>query len=157
MSVAPLSNNTISTTNTTKPSFLKASSIEWSPWVIEGTHFKLLAIDVRSGGFSMLLKVDPDDGAPAHYHVGAVEGVILEGGFGYDNDRGGVGDYICEQGGVVHEPDSPNGTVMFAIAHGPLVGYNPDGTVAAVVDAKLMVKMARETGQAGHIDSPYID
>lgn len=158
MSTTQLSkDNVVQITKQTRPSFMKTSSIEWVPWVMEGTHFKLLAIDERSGGFTMLLKVDPGKDAPPHYHVGSVEGVILEGEFGYDDDRGGVGDYICEHGGVVHQPDSPRGTVMFAVVHGPLAGYNPDGSIAAIVDAKLMLQMAQDAGQAGHLDGAFAD
>lgn len=139
-----------------KPAFFDPKKLEWIPWVMEGTHFKLLAVDVRSGGFTGILKVDPGNDAPPHYHVGNVEGIVLEGEFGYDDDRGSVGHYICEHGGVLHRPDSPKGTVMFVITHGPLVGYNPDGSIAIVLDAKAMLEIARKHGQADHIDANFV-
>lgn len=158
MSVTSLVNrNNVKVTKSTRPSFMKTDAIKWTPWVIEGTHFKLLAVDVRSGGFTLMLKIDPGNDAPTHFHVGSAEGIILEGGFGYDDDRGGAGDYICEHAGVAHKPDSSNGCVMFGIMHGPLVGYNADGTIAAVVDAKTMYQLAKAAGQAAHIQADFED
>ncbi len=133
------------------PAFFDPSTLPWSPWVMVGTHFKLLNIDRKSGGFTMLLKVDAGNEAPVHGHPGAVEAYIVEGEFGYEDDRGGVGTYVYEESGAIHEPTSPDGVIMFAVAHGPLVGYNDDGTVAGVVDAKLMYEMALAAGAADHI------
>ncbi len=99
----------------------------------------------------MLLKVDPDNGAPAHGHLGAVEAFIIEGGFGYDEDRGGVGAYVFEEAASLHMPDSPNGSIMFAVVHGPLVGYNDDGSVALIIDGKYMYDLAAQEGAAGHL------
>lgn len=138
-----------------RPAFIDPQTIPWTPWVMEGTHYKLMTVDVRSGGFTLFLKVDPGTVAPAHGHIGAVEGVILEGGFAYEDDAGKAGDYICEHGGAIHQPLSPDGCVMFAITHGPLVGYNPDGSIAAVVDAKMMFEMAKAAGVADHIDATF--
>jgi hypothetical protein len=87
--------------------------------------------------------------------VGAVEGVILEGGFAYEDDAGAEGAYICEFGGSVHAPVSPEGCIMFAVLHGPLIGYNEDGSIAAVVDAKMMYELAEAHGVAGHIDASF--
>lgn len=147
--------NAVAITRHSRPAFLNPETLPWTPWVMEGTHYKLMTVDVRSGGFTMFLKVDPGTVAPAHGHVGAVEGVILEGGFAYDDDAGSKGDYICEHGGAIHAPLSPDGCIMFAIAHGPLVGYNEDGTIAAVVDAKMMYEMARAAGVADHIEARF--
>jgi 2,4'-dihydroxyacetophenone dioxygenase len=43
---------------------------------------------------------------------------------------------------------------MFAVIHSPLCGYNADGTVAGIVDARLMYEMASAAGAASHIDKP---
>ncbi|MCC6002036.1 MAG: 2,4'-dihydroxyacetophenone dioxygenase family protein [Pararhodobacter sp.] len=138
-----------------RPAFMNPDTLPWTPWVMPGTHYRLMTVDVRSGGFTMFLKVDPGTQAPAHGHVGAVEGVIIEGGFSYEDDAGNTGDYICEQAGAIHKPVSPQGCIMFAIAHGPLVGYNEDGTIAAVVDAQMMLQMARAAGVADHINAQF--
>lgn len=117
-----------------------------------GTYFKLLNINELTGGFTIMLKVDPEVTAPVHHHIGGIEAFITEGEFGYgEDDRGGVGSYVLEAGGSIHQPDSPNGVTMFAIAHGPLVGYNEDGSIAVVVDALLMYELAKQNNSANHI------
>ena len=134
-----------------RPAFFDATKLPWSDWVIDGTHFKLLNIDKKTGGFTMLLKVDAGNDSPVHGHIGAVEAYVYEGEFGYDEDRGGVGSYVYEEAGAIHMPDSPFGTTMFAVVHGPLVGYNDDGSVAAIVDGKFMYELAAQNGAAAHL------
>ncbi|NOX50201.1 MAG: hypothetical protein GXP16_06645 [Gammaproteobacteria bacterium] len=118
---------------------------------MDGTHFKLLNIDTKTGGFSMLLKVDADNDAPVHGHLGAVEAFVIEGGFGYEEDRGGVGSYVYEAAGSIHQPTSPEGSIMFAVVHGPIVGYQDNGEVDGIVDAEFMLKLAREHNTADHL------
>lgn len=134
-----------------RPTFFDPKNLPWTQWVMEGTYFKLLNIDTKTGGFTMLLKVDPDNDAPIHHHIGAVEAYVLEGEFGYEDDRGGVGTYTYEEAGSRHQPTSPGGTVMFAVVHAPLMGYNEDGSIAAVVDGVMMMGMAKENGAADHL------
>jgi len=148
---------TVKAVNPEKSAFFDISTLDWLPWVMEGTWFKLLNVDTKTGGFSMLLKVDPDNDAPVHGHVGAVEGLILEGEFGYDDDRGHAMHYVWEPAGALHQPDSPSGFTMFAVMHGPLLGYNDDGSIAAVVDGKTMYQMALEGGGADHLEVDYPD
>jgi hypothetical protein len=40
---------------------------------------------------------------------------------------------------------------MFAVVHGPLVGYNEDGTIAAVIDGRFMYDLAVQNNMADHI------
>jgi len=134
-----------------RPAFFNAADLPWTPWVIEGTHFKLLNIDKKTGGYTILLKVDAGNDAPVHGHLGAVEGYVIEGEFGYDDDRGAAGSYFYEEALTRHQPDSPGGTVMFAIAYAPIVGYDEEGNVAGVVDARVMYEMAAAAGAADHL------
>lgn len=138
-----------------KSAFFQQETLDWAPWVMPETWFKLLAINPVSGGFSMMLKVGPNNIAPIHGHIGSVEGIILEGGFAYEEDQGRSGDYVHEPSGINHKPTTgDDGMMMFAIAHGPLVGYNEDGSIALVLDARAMFDMAEEAGLASHLDRP---
>ncbi len=134
-----------------RPAFFDPSSLPWTPWVMEGTHFKLLNIDKKTGGFTILLKVEGGLDTPIHGHLGGVEGIVLSGEFGYGDDRGGAGCYFYEDAATRHQPDSPAGTVMYAAVHGPIVGYDPEGGAAGIVDAKLMYDLAAANGAAGHL------
>lgn len=138
-----------------RKAFFDVGSLPWLDWVMEETWFKLLNVNPINGGFTMLLKVGPNNTAPVHGHVGSVEGILLEGGFGYGEDRGRAGWYVREPGGINHIPDTDSdGMVMFATVNGPLTGYNPDGSIAIIVDAKLMYEMAAAGSAADHIDKP---
>ncbi|MFT6286533.1 MAG: anti-sigma factor ChrR (cupin superfamily) [Alcanivorax sp.] len=147
--------STVETTTTHKPAFFNPEILSWTPWAIEGTEFKLLNINAQSGGFTMLLRVEPGNESPVHGHLGAVEGFIMGGGFGYGDDRGREGWYVYETSGIRHAPDTDDdGMVMFAVAYGPIVGYEDDGSVAAVLDGKTMYQMASDNGAAGHLEIP---
>ncbi len=145
------------TRNPTRPVFLDPTTLPWTPWVMDGTHFKLMNVDLKSGGFTLLLKVDAGNQAPVHRHLGAVEAYVLEGGFGYDGDKGEAGCYLYEAAGSIHQPTSPQGSVMFAVIYGPLVGYGVDGSIEGVVDAELMLNLARENNAADHLRHVVID
>jgi len=148
-------NTTVISTKTHRSAFFDPSSLPWADWVMAGTWFKLLNVNPVTGGFTMLLKVSADNAAPVHGHLGAVEGIILEGGFSYGEDRGRQGDYVYEGAGIRHEPTAhADGMVMFAVVHGPLAGYHDDGSVAATVDARFMYDLAVAAGAAAHIERP---
>ncbi|MDR6832432.1 MULTISPECIES: 2,4'-dihydroxyacetophenone dioxygenase family protein [unclassified Sphingopyxis] len=153
--IAKSEKTAVEVTHQHRPAFFNPSALPWADWVMEGTWFKLLNINPVNGGFSMLLKVSASNEAPIHGHFGAVEGFLLEGGFSYDEDRGRVGDYVYEGAGIRHIPKThEDGMVMFAVVHGPLGGYHEDGTIAAVVDARLMYDLAVAAGAADHIEKP---
>lgn len=145
----------IKATETHKSAFFDTDRLPWTDWVMPGTWFKLLNVNPMSGGFTILLKVSPHNVAPIHGHFGAVEGIILEGGFSYDDDHGRVGNYVYEGAGIRHVPDTGGaGLIMFAVVHGPLGGFNEDGSVAGVVDARLMYDMAKANNAADHVEKP---
>lgn len=148
-------NSIVTATATLKSAFFDVEALPWADWVMPGTWFKLLNVNPVSGGFTMLLKVEPNNAAPVHGHLGAVEGYILEGGFSYGEDHGHTGNYVYEGAGIRHTPDThAAGLVMFAVVHGPLCGYNADGSIAGVVDARVMYDLAVAAGAASHIDKP---
>ncbi len=133
------------------PVFFNPENLPWSEWVMPGTWFKLLSVNRMIGGFTMLLKVEAGQQAPVHHHIGAIEGIMLEGEFGYDEDRGETGWYIHEPAGAIHEPTTRTGFVMYASVFGPLMGYNDDGSIAGIIDAEVMYKMAVANNAADHI------
>lgn len=153
--IGPNTNSAIGITATHRPAFFNPSTLPWTDWVMEGTWFKLLNVNPMTGGFTLLLKVSASNTAPIHGHFGAVEAYIVEGGFSYDDDHGYVGDYVFEGAGIRHIPNThDNGVIMFAVVHGPLGGFHEDGSIAAVVDARLMYDMAVANDAAAHIEKP---
>lgn len=108
------------------------ASLPWIPWAMPGAEFKLLSADPASGRFSLMIRLEKDCIAPKHRHAAAVEGLILEGGFHYEDTphlRYTAGMYVLERDGAVHRPVSPEGAVMFAVFHGPVEGLDSEGNV----------------------------
>ncbi len=113
--------------------------LPWAPWAMRGAFFKLLSADPETGRFALMIRLEPGCVAPAHRHVAAVEGLVLEGGFHYADDpqrRFTAGIYLLERDGAVHQPVSPEGALMFAVFHGPVEGLAPDGSVAGRIDCR---------------------
>ncbi len=113
--------------------------LPWVPWAMRDSQFKLLSADPDSGRFTLLIRLEKGCVAPMHRHIGAVEGLILEGGFYYADDpnvRFTAGTYLLEKDGAVHQPVSPEGAVMLAVFHGPVEGLGGDGTITGRVDCK---------------------
>lgn len=120
---------------------------------MRGAQFKLLSADEASGRFTLMIKLAKGVTAPLHRHVGAVEGLVLEGGFHYRDDpqtRFTAGSYLLEKAGAVHQPVSPEGAVMFAVFHGPVEGLDEQGRVTGRVDWKWHV----DTWNAAHGKAP---
>ncbi|MEN0062125.1 MAG: 2,4'-dihydroxyacetophenone dioxygenase family protein [Myxococcota bacterium] len=141
-----------STASATTPHTLSRvdpSEVDWAPWGMAGTEFKLLSADQETGRFTVLIKVDEGVSAPLHRHVKAVEVFILEGEFHYRDDpsvRFGRGVYLLEKDGAVHEPVSNPGCIMLATFHGPLEGVNADGEVLGTLDCEWHLNAWREAG-----------
>lgn len=131
----------------TKRDFVNPDWIPWTDWLMPGTYFKLLYCDLVSGNFTMYLKIDPGVKATSHWHLHNTEAYIIEGGFYYEDgdDKGYQGYYTCESAGHVHEPFvTSEGCIMLGISHGPIGGYDDDGNLVLMADARLHYYMARE-------------
>ena len=76
--------------------------------------------DEESGDATVLIRMQPGRGYPAHRHVGLEEVFILQGGY---RDNGGerrAGEYILNEAGSAHAPIAFDGEdcIMLAVAHG---------------------------------------
>ena len=125
--------------------------MDWVPWAMSGAYFKLLHADPGAGRFSLMIKIDKGVTAPAHRHVGSVEGIVLEGGFHYHDQpeiRFTAGTYLFEDDGAVHQPVSPQGAVMFAVFHGAIEGLDDDGNVTGRVGLEWHVRTWNEAAKS---------
>jgi quercetin dioxygenase-like cupin family protein len=114
-----------------------APDLAWVPWTAEGIYFKLLNADPESGCFTVLLKVEPGTRASVQRHIDPAEAFVLEGSFHYADDpevRYCAGSYVRENAGAVHEPVSPEGTILFAVFHGPIERFGRDGRMLGTFD-----------------------
>jgi anti-sigma factor ChrR (cupin superfamily) len=96
------------------------SAIEWRATRYEGIFLHVLRRDERSGDSTVLIRMMPGCGYPAHKHNGIEEVLILQGGY---RDRMGehrAGDYVLNEAGSTHQPvalDGPEDCIMVAFAH----------------------------------------
>jgi putative transcriptional regulator len=96
------------------------NSINWQPTSHEGIFVNILRRDERTNDATVLIRMRPGCGYPAHRHVGLEEVFILQGG--YRDSRGELraGEYIINEAGSAHAPIALEGEdcIMLAIAHG---------------------------------------
>ncbi|MEM7570820.1 MAG: cupin domain-containing protein, partial [Pseudomonadota bacterium] len=110
------------------------------------------SIDMRTGGFTCMLRVAPGVEAPVHHHLGSIELIVMSGDICYDPSAlGHAGDYMYEPAGDIHQPISPSGCVLFCVFQGPIAGLTDEGGVAGIVDAKSMLAMAAGHGAVSHV------
>ena len=97
------------------------SSIEWRGTRHAGVFIHYLRRDERTGDASVLIRMRPGCGYPAHRHLGIEEVLVLQGGYRDQKGEHRAGAYIVNEAGSAHHPVALDGTedcVMFAVAHG---------------------------------------
>ncbi|MCT2401193.1 cupin domain-containing protein [Novosphingobium mangrovi (ex Huang et al. 2023)] len=135
---------------------VRPDSIPWTPWALDGTYFKLLAINRRSGMWTVMMKIDPNTQTDNHYHFGDVHVYVTSGGHSYVHDRVNAEEINIECGSVAHEPTiGPDGQESFNIFYGGISGTDAEGNpVGDYVDVEWMYKAAKANNAAGHLESP---
>ena len=132
--------------------FFDPEQLPWTPGPLEGTWFKLLNLDKQTGGSTMLFRLEPGERrAPIHKHIGSVEGYLIEGEFGYGEDRGRKDAYFYESDAVIHEPTTTGGFSAFILSRGTLIGYNPDGSPGSLIDGSVYYQLAKLNKAVPHL------
>lgn len=132
---------------------VRCEQIPWTPWALPGTQFKLLDYDHNQCFVVILLKIDADAPQTTHKHLGAANAYVLQGGFGYEHGDVRAGDYMVEAGGVTHTPYAhPDGSILLGFMHGVVQGFNPDGSIAGVVDVDWYIDAAKKNNAFGHLE-----
>jgi anti-sigma factor ChrR (cupin superfamily) len=97
------------------------SSIEWRATRHDGVFIRFLRRDEQTGDATVLIRIRPGRGYPAHRHTGVEEVLILQGGYRDQKGEHRAGAYIVNEAGSAHHPVALDGTqdcVMFAVARG---------------------------------------
>jgi putative transcriptional regulator len=96
------------------------NSIPWQPTRHRGIFVNILRRDEQTHDVTVLIRMQPGCGYPAHRHVGLEEVFMLQGG--YRDSRGEIhaGEYIINEAGSAHVPVALDGEdcIMLAFAHG---------------------------------------
>lgn len=105
------------------------SSIEWRATRHEGIFLHVLRRDEATGDSTVLIRMEPGRGYPAHSHNGVEEVLILQGGYRDQMGEHGAGDYVLNEAGSAHYPVATEGAedcIMIAFAHGGIRLLNKD-------------------------------
>ncbi|HEX8748724.1 MAG TPA: cupin domain-containing protein [Pyrinomonadaceae bacterium] len=105
------------------------SSIEWRATRYEGIFLHVLRRDERTGDSTVLIRMEPGCGYPAHSHNGMEEVLILQGGYLDHSGEHRAGDYVVNEAGSAHHPvalDGEDACIMVAFAHGGIRLLNKD-------------------------------
>ena len=87
-----------------------APSIEWSPLDFSGVSMKPLWADPRTGGQTVMTRMEPGAEIPAHSHTAADETVfVVEGDFVEDGISYGPGSFFVGSVGTSHGPHRTHG------------------------------------------------
>jgi putative transcriptional regulator len=96
------------------------NSIDWKPTRHRGIFVNILRRDETNSDATVLIRMEPGCGYPAHRHVGLEEVLILQGGYRDSRGEHRAGDYVLNDAASAHAPialDSED-CIMLAVAHG---------------------------------------
>lgn len=96
------------------------NTITWRATRHEGVFVNVLRRDEQNNDATVLIRMQPGCGYPAHRHVGLEEVLILQGGYRDPLGEHRAGDFILNEAGSAHAPIAlaDEDCIMLAIAHG---------------------------------------
>jgi quercetin dioxygenase-like cupin family protein len=108
-----------------------------------GAYYRLLRVSPETGQFSIILRLDAGGRFAGHYHLGAGEFLMLKGELKYKDSMAKAGDWGYEPLGAVHDDTNVEmDTELLFIGYGPIAFTNADGSIAQILDAKLLSDVA---------------
>jgi anti-sigma factor ChrR (cupin superfamily) len=94
------------------------------PWVETGpgNRMKVIYHDPASGMLTILAKLEPGAGIPAHVHEDLEQTYVLEGSLVDDEGECTAGNFVIRAKGSRHAPVAPNGCTMLVFFLKPTAG-----------------------------------
>src|ERR1044071_9355657 len=101
--------------------FINTDSV---PWVETGPGNKMKVIfnDPATGLLTILSKLEPGAGIPAHVHEDLEQTYVLEGSLVDAEDASSAGDFLIRANASRHSPVAPNGCTMLVFFLKPPAG-----------------------------------
>lgn len=131
---------------------LQTHTIPWTPDPDGGPgEFKLLSVDIGSGGWTTLNRFPDDAHIPMHLHMGAVEIYTIRGAWSYQEGELTAGGYAYEPAGVLHEPDAESDVELFIVNRGGNLYFDDEGRFTKWVDAHVLYTTAKANGAVEHL------
>ena len=84
------------------------------PWIetAPGTRMKVIYHDAATGMLTILSRIDPGCGIPAHVHEDLEQTYVLEGSLVDDEGECTAGNFVIRAKGSRHAPTAPKGCTM---------------------------------------------
>ena len=98
--------------------------IESVPWIetSPGNKMKVIYHDPQTGMLTILAKLAPGSGIPAHVHEDLEQTYVLEGSLVDDEGECKAGNFVIRAKGSRHAPTAPNGCTMLVFFLKPTAG-----------------------------------
>ena len=101
--------------------FINTASLPWietSP----GNKMKVIYHDPATGMLTIIAKLEPGAGIPAHVHEDLEQTYVLEGSLVDDEGECTAGNFVIRAKGSRHAPIAPNGCTMLVFFLKPTAG-----------------------------------
>ena len=94
------------------------------PWVETGpgNRMKVIYNDPSSGMLTILARLEPGSGIPAHLHEDLEQTFVLEGSLVDDEGECTAGNFVIRAKGSRHAPTAPHGCTMLVFFMKPTAG-----------------------------------
>jgi anti-sigma factor ChrR (cupin superfamily) len=101
--------------------YIETESVPWietSP----GSKMKVIYHDPMTGMLTILAKLEPGSGIPAHVHEDLEQTFVIEGSLVDDEGECTAGNFVIRAKGSRHAPIAPNGCTMVVFFMKPTAG-----------------------------------
>jgi anti-sigma factor ChrR (cupin superfamily) len=94
------------------------------PWIetTPGNKMKVIYHDQETGMLTILARLEPGSGIPAHVHEDLEQTYVLEGSLVDDEGECTAGNFVIRAKGSRHAPIAPNGCTMLVFFLKPTAG-----------------------------------
>jgi anti-sigma factor ChrR (cupin superfamily) len=101
--------------------FIATESLPWIP-TGPGNKMKVIYHDQATGMLTILAKLEPGAGIPAHVHEDLEQTFVLEGSLVDQEGECTAGNFVIRAKGSRHAPTAPNGCTMLVFFLKPTAG-----------------------------------
>ena len=101
--------------------FIATDSIPWIE-MAPGNKMKVIYHDPDSGMLTILSRLEPGAGIPAHVHEDLEQTFVIEGSLLDDEGECTAGNFVIRAKGSCHAPTAPNGCTMLVFFLKPTAG-----------------------------------
>lgn len=134
-------------------SIVRPVELDWTPWALPGTTFKLLSFNRRSGNWSCIVKFDPGVRLPPQRQFGDAFIYVMQGGCRADDHPIGTGHFRVDAGGTTNDRViGDNGMTAYMMFLGGFAATDERGRpTTAFIDGEWAYEAADANAAADHI------